>query len=321
MTGEDVYARLGSESLKRVIDGLAVARDALGAEFDRAVGILLGCSGKLIVCGIGKSGLIGQKLAATFSSIGMPSVFMHAVEALHGDLGIVEEGDVALLLSNSGTTDVVRLIPFLKQREVPIISILGNVESPLADESDVILDATVDRECDPHGLVPSVSTSVALALGDALAIVFMQARAVSPNDFAKLHPGGQLGRNLCLRVADLMQPLDNLAIVALETPLRDVVIGLTDRPQGAALVLDNNQALLGIITDGDVRRALQKFEDVFSLKAQDIMTSEPTCVDSQEILMQALGLMENRSRQISVLPVVDDGQCVGLLRLHDAYRH
>ena len=315
------YSRSAKESLKRVIAGLDLAHEALGGSFDEAVEIILKTRGKLVVCGVGKSGLVGQKLAATFSSTGTPAVFLHAVEALHGDLGLVGEGDTALMLSNSGSTELVRLVPFLKQRQLPVISILGKADSPLGELSDVIIEASAPRECDDHNIVPSVSTSVALALGDALAIALMQARAMSPKDFAMHHPAGQLGRNLCLRVTDVMQPLEVLAVVSVETYLRELVISLTDRPQGGALVLNDAQKLLGIVTDGDVRRALQGNEDVFALKTQDVMTSQPICVESHEILLNAIGLMENRERQISVLPVVEGDQCVGLLRLHDAYRH
>ncbi|MGB0371349.1 MAG: KpsF/GutQ family sugar-phosphate isomerase [Opitutales bacterium] len=309
------------ESIQRVINGLLSAQNALGEEFERAVACVLKTPGKLIVCGVGKSGLIGQKLAATFSSTGTPAVFLHAVEALHGDLGLVAEGDAALLISNSGSTELVRLVPFLKQRNLPIISILGKSDSPLGEVSDVILKAGIEQECDDHDIVPSVSTSVALALGDALAVALMQARSFSPNEFAKHHPAGQLGRNLSMRVEDVMQPLDHLSIITESTPMRSVVIGLTDRPQGAALVLSDKNQLIGLVTDGDVRRALQKVDDVFGLCAKDIMTADPIRVDSKEILLNAIALMENRERQISVLPVVHEDKCVGLLRLHDVYRH
>lgn len=321
MTQNNTHLKSAQESLSRVLEGITLLKDGLDSSFGEAVDTILGIPGKLVVCGVGKSGLIGQKLAATFSSTGTPAVFLHAVEALHGDLGLVSEGDAALLISNSGSTELVRLLPFLRQRNLPVISIIGNAQSPLGDGSDIVLKAHAPRECDSHNLVPTVSTSVSLAIGDALAVALMQAREMTPNDFAMHHPAGQLGRNLSMRVCDVMQPLDVLAIVQQETPLRDLVIALTDRPQGGALVLGGEDRLLGIVTDGDVRRALQDQEDVFSLKAVDIMTVMPVSVEADEILLNAIALMENRKRQISVLPVTKDGRCVGMLRLHDAYRH
>ena len=322
MNNPDPALLSGQTALARVIDGLTHVRARVGDSFSAAVEAIESAAGKVVVCGIGKSGLIGQKLAATFSSVGKPAFFLHAVEALHGDLGAVSAGDVALLISNSGSTEIVALIPFLKQRGVPTIAITGKADTPLGELSDICLEAGVPNECDDDGIVPSASTSAALALGDALAIAFKQSQAVSREDFAKNHPGGQLGRNLCLRVADVMQPTEKVAVVEAATGLRELVIQLTDHPQGAALVKHLDGTLAGIITDGDVRRALQSVDDVFALTAEQLMTGSPLSVAPKTLLVEAIRIMEHRPRQISVLPVVDEAQTIlGLLRIHDVYPH
>ena len=234
------------------------AASRIDASFSAAVDRLLAATGKIVVTGIGKSGLVARKISATFTATGSPSVFLHPAEALHGDLGVYEAGDPTILLSKSGATDeLLRLVPLLRRFESPLIGILGNPAGPLARMLDVVLDASVEREADAHDMVPTVSALVALSLGDALAVSLMGARDFQPADFGRLHPGGQLGRNLRLKVHDVMHHDDAVAWVPASASLKDVVIAMTRHNLGAACVVDANGALEGLITDGDLRRALQ----------------------------------------------------------------
>lgn len=305
-----------SQAIRQVADRL---NDSLA----KAVRTILSHQGKVVVSGIGKSGHIAQKIAATLSSTGTPAVFLHAAEAVHGDLGIYTPGDPSILISKSGATaELLRLVPILRQFRSPLIAILGNLNSPLAREADIILDARVDREADHLNLAPTCSSTAALALGDALAVALMHARRFTQQDFAQFHPAGQLGRNLWLRVADVMHQGKAVAWVSPEAPLRQVIIAMTERPLGAACVVDQDQMLLGIITDGDLRRSLLAYEDFRGVRAKDIMTRTPVSVSPQASLREAARLMEDRPSQISVLPVVDrdTGKCLGLIRIHDIYQ-
>ena len=243
------------------------AADRIPEPMVRACDIIVNHSGKVIICGMGKSGLIAQKIAATLCSIGNKAVFLHAAEAVHGDLGIYDPGDPTIVISKSGATEeMVRLIPILKEFNSPLIGILGNLKSPLADQMNVVLDASVSKEADPLGIVPTSSTTLTLAIGDALAAVLMSHRGFDHNDFAKLHPAGDLGRRLRLTVENIMQPIQKVATVKLDDNLRKVVIKMTEKPQGAALVMDGDSMLLGIVTEGDLRRCLAETKILISLK-------------------------------------------------------
>jgi arabinose-5-phosphate isomerase len=316
---------------------LSVARSVLQAEsraiaaaaarldqcLPRAVQLILDHQGKVVVSGVGKSGHIGQKIAATLASTGTPAVFLHAAEAVHGDLGIYTPGDPSILISKSGSTaELLRLVPILRQFRSPLIAIVGNPKSPLARQADIVMDAQVEREADTLNLAPTCSTTVALALGDALAVSLMHARQFSRQDFARYHPGGQLGRNLWLRVADVMHQGEDVAWVRLDTPLRQVIIAMTERPLGAACVVDEEFSLLGLVTDGDLRRALLAHEDIRQLRSADCMSRKPLTVAPEASLREAIRLMEDRSSQISVLPVLDPKtrRCLGLVRIHDIYQ-
>ncbi len=309
-------------ALELEAEALRVAASRLEGNLTEAVQLILAHKGKVIVTGLGKSGHIAHKIAATLCSTGTPAVFLHAGEAAHGDLGIYTPGDPTILVSKSGATaELVQLIPILRQFRSPLIGILGNLTSQLAQKVDIVLDARVAKEADPLDLAPTCSTTVALGLGDALAVALMRARQFSDMDFARYHPSGQLGRNLLLRVADVMHVGEEVAWVSPDDGLRDVVILMTRHPLGAACVIDTDHKLIGIITDGDLRRALQKHEDIRGLKAGQIMTSRPIAVSATLSLKEAGQVMEDRPSQISVLPVVDDEQrCVGLLRIHDIYQ-
>lgn len=276
--------------------------------------------GKVVVCGLGKSGLIAQKIVATLCSTGTKSVFMHASDALHGDLGIYNPGDPTILISKSGNTEeLIRLIPILREFDSPLIGIVSNMNSFIAKNVDIVLNGTIDREVDPLGIVPTASSLVAMAIGDALASVLMVKRGFKEKDFAKYHPGGQLGKQLGLVVKDVMHPIREVAILKENSSLSDVAILMTKKPLGAGLFLGKNKTLAGIITEGDIRKAI-----AFNKKTDDSMdvfiNRSPVTVSSSMAIHDAMKLMEDRQSQISVLPVVDNKKCVGLLRLHDLYQ-
>jgi arabinose-5-phosphate isomerase len=302
---------------------LEAASARLDGEFERAVDLLARHAGKVLVTGIGKSGIIAQKIAATLCSVGQPAVFLHPVEALHGDLGLYTPGDPTIVVSRSGNTaELLRLVTQLKAVASPVIGILGAPQSSLGVLMDVVLDASVRAEADPNNLAPTASASVAMGVGDALAIGLIERRGFTPADFARFHPAGQLGRNLLLRVSEVMHPLAQVATATATDPLRQVVIGMTSRPLGAACVLDSQGRLAGLITDGDVRRALRQHDDIRGVVAAEVMTARPAAISPGASVHEALRKMEDRGSQISVLPVVDEtGLCVGLLRLHDLYQH
>lgn len=307
------------------IEAEAVARAAkrLDGGVSRAVDLILGQPGKLVVTGLGKSGLVARKIAATLCSTGTSAIFLHAAEASHGDLGIYSPGDTTLMVSKSGTTkELLHLIPFLRELPSRRIGILGKPGSPLAAEMDVVLDASVEREADPENLAPTASATVALSLGHALAVALMRARNFTAQDFHRFHPGGHLGRSLRLTVRQVLHNRQEVAWAELEDSLKHVVIAMTRHPLGAACVEDSSGHLVGLITDGDLRRALQAHDDIRALCAADVMTLNPVTIRPDALLMDALNLMEDRPSQISVLPVVDPatGQCLGLIRLHDIYR-
>jgi arabinose-5-phosphate isomerase len=293
-------------------------------QIKRAIDMLAGCVGKVVLTGIGKSGFIARKIAATLTSTGTRAVFLHASDALHGDLGILDKSDVVLLVSNSGETDeVIAMLPYLKHRNVPLISIVGNLASTLASNSDVVLDASVDKETCPFNLAPTASTTVALAIGDALALTVMQIKGLTLEDFALNHPAGRLGKRLSLKVSDLMHSGDRNPTVSPATSWLEVVSSITRGGLGAVNVVSNGHVLAGIITDGDLRRVIQKSNpaDLMHLSAESFMTQNPVTVSPNELAYTALQVMENRPSQISVLPVIDTNHhCVGLLRLHDLVR-
>jgi len=288
------------------------------ASVNRALSLLSECKGKVVLFGVGKSGVIAQKIAQTLTSTGTVGVFVHPSDALHGSLGIITAGDVVVALSNSGETEeILSLLPALKQRDVSLIAIVGNTGSTLAQNADVVLDASVDQEACPLNLAPTTSTTVALAIGDALAMTLMQEKGLTAEDFASNHPAGNLGKRLTLRVADLMHENPGIQPAA---GWMEVVTTISKFGLGAVNVIDEAAHLKGIITDGDLRRVLERTtpENFTKLTAENMMTKNPITVGRETLAYDALQLMENRPSQISVLPVVDEsGVCLGLLRLHD----
>ncbi len=293
-------------------------------EIERTVKLLADCKGKIVILGVGKSGIIAQKIAATMTSTGTGAIHLHPSDALHGGIGIINSDDVVMLLSNSGETDeLIEMLPYLKRRRVPIIALVGNVNSTLANRADAVVDASVDQEACPLNLAPTTSTTVALALCDALAMTLMQVKGLTTDDFANNHPGGQLGKRLTLTVADLMHTGARNPTIAITARWVDAVKAITAGGLGAVNVVDDAGRLAGIITDGDLRRAIQNCDEtsLANLKCEELMTANPTVSSPELLAFNALQLMENRPSQISVLPVVDgNGFCVGLIRVHDIVR-
>ena len=324
MKEKDYFTQV-AELLRMEAEAVAEAARRLDrASVERAVGLLAGCRGKVVVTGVGKSGNIAQKVAATLTSTGSPAVFLHPSDAAHGGLGLVSADDVVVVLSNSGETEeVVAMLPHLEHRGVPLVAVVGNTRSTLARRAAVVLDASVAQEACPLGLAPTTSTTVALAIGDALAMTLMRVKKFEAEDFALNHPAGRLGKRLSLRVADLMHGGAQNPTARAGAPLLEVVQAITRGGLGAVSVVDEDGRLAGIVTDGDVRRALERrgLEGLGRLKADDIMTRRPVVAAPDLLAYAALKLMEDRPRQISVLPVADaDGRAVGLIRLHDIVR-
>jgi len=309
------------------IESEAIAQTAARLDHDqveRVIRLLAECKGKVVLLGVGKSGIIAQKIAATMTSAGTAALYLHPSDALHGGLGIVNSDDVVMVLSNSGETDeVIEMLPYLKHRQVPIVALVGNLNSTLARRADAVLDASVDQEACPLNLAPTTSTTVALALGDALALTLMQVKGLTLDDFAINHPGGRLGKRLTLRVADLMHEGAENPTIRTGAPWVEVVGAISNGGLGAVNVIDDRGCLAGIITDGDLRRAIQRSDhaSLEHLKGDDLMTRNPVVASPDLLAYDALRLMEDRPSQISVLPVVGaDRVCVGLIRLHDIVR-
>lgn len=308
---------------KRMLDmqahAIAGVKKRLDKSFELAVGLISECQGKVIVTGVGKSGIVARKIAATMSSMGTVAIFLHPADAAHGDLGVVKVQDIVLALSNSGCTEeILNLLPFLRKLKVRIIAIVGDTMSQLAQSADVVLDASVEREIDRLNLAPTASTVVSMALGDTIAAVLAEIKGFKREDFGLCHPGGQLGKRLLLKVEDLMHTGNENPVLDEDSSMEDILYELTSKRMGAVSLAQHGK-LVGIITDGDLKRKLQSSkEEFFELKARDIMTRRPVTVRPDASAMEALELMEARDTQISVLPVVDDGnQVKGILRLHD----
>jgi len=313
------------ELLKLESNAIAQTADRLNpSQVERVVDLLSKCKGKVVILGVGKSGIIAQKIAATMTSVGTAALYLHPSDALHGGLGIVQSEDVVIVLSNSGETDeIVAMLPYLQNRHVKIVAIVGNVNSTLARKAEAVLDASVDQEACPLNLAPTTSTTVALAIGDALAVTLMKVKGLTTDEFANNHPAGRLGKRLTLRVADLMHGDSENPTIATGSSWVDVVRGISKGGLGAVCVVDDAGNLAGIITDGDLRRAIEQttHDALGRLTCDDFMTRKPTVATPELLAFDALQLMENRPSQISVLPVVDGaGKCVGLIRVHDIVR-
>ncbi|ABB31514.1 KpsF/GutQ family protein [Geobacter metallireducens RCH3] len=311
------------EEARKVIrieaDALMALADSINGEFEQAVRRILSTKGRVVVTGMGKSGLIGQKIASTMASTGTPAFFLHPAEGIHGDLGMIMKGDVVIAISNSGETDeVVRILPIIKRLGASLISMSGNPKSSLAKAGDVFLDISVKEEACPLGLAPTASTTATLAMGDALAVALLLERGFRPEDFALFHPGGSLGKKLLLTVGDLMHAGDAVPIVTSDTPMRDALFVISSKGLGVTGVVDGSGALLGVITDGDLRRALSKGLAVLELPAGELMSRNPKRIKRGELAAKALQRMEQYSiTSLFVFEGDDDAQPVGVIHLHD----
>jgi len=314
-----------AELLKRAADVLRIESngilsiiDRLDDSFVRAVELMRSCRGKVVVTGVGKSGLICRKIAATLASTGTPSFFLHSGDGVHGDLGMVMKGDVVLAISNSGETDeILKLLPHFKQHGLKLIVMTGNLESTLAKAGDVVLNVRVKEEACPLGLAPTSSTTAALAMGDALAVVLLEDKGFNQEDFALRHPGGTLGRRLLLRVEDLMVRGEQLPLVQEETLVQDALFEITAKRLGVTGVADAKGKLVGVITDGDLRRGLESRGQILSLKAKEIMTRNPKTIPADTLATEAVSVMERFA--ITSLFVLENGsrKPLGVIHLHD----
>ena len=301
----------------RAVQALAERIDGL---FAQACRLCLAATGRVVVTGLGKSGHVGGKIAATLASTGTPAFFLHAAEAAHGDLGMVSRGDVVIAISNSGETpEVLMLLPHLKRLGLPVIAITGGSTSTLAQAATVNLDVSVAEEACPHNLAPTASTTATLAMGDALAIALLQARGFTPEDFARSHPGGSLGRKLLLHVADVMRSGDELPCVGPDTPLAAGLLEMSRKRLGLTAIVDDQRRVLGVFTDGDLRRVIDRQVDLHATHMHQVMTPDPRCINSQALAAEAVNLMERH--RITALLVVDASQqLVGALNIHDLLR-
>jgi arabinose-5-phosphate isomerase len=310
---------------KKVLETEAAAVQALieklNSGFEKAVDIIYSSKGRVVITGMGKSGLVGKKIAATLASTGTPSFFLHPAEASHGDLGMVTERDVVIALSNSGeTNELVGLIPFLKRFRVKLISMTGNPASILAKCSDVTLDVSVKEEACPMGVVPTASTTATMAMGDALAVALLVRRGLNEKDFALFHPGGSIGKKFFIKVKDLMHTGDKLPVVSEDTPMSMAVIEMSSKRLGHAIVVDRAKRIAGVITDGDVRRGLEKWRGkLFGMRAGKVMSKKPKTIAGEELAAKALSVMESRSITALVVPD-EEGRPVGIIHLHDLIR-
>jgi arabinose-5-phosphate isomerase len=314
---------MSTETAKKVLrieaEAIIEMMDRIDTRFEKAVEVLCACRGRVVVTGMGKSGIICKKIAATLSSTGTPALFLHPAEAIHGDIGMVVQGDVVLALSNSGETEeILKLLETLKRLGIPLISMVGNSQSTLARYSDVVLDVSIRREACPLGLAPTASTTAALALGDALAIALSERKGFRAEDFASLHPGGKLGKRL-LRVENLMHVGDEIPLVDVNTLMRDVIYEISRKKLGMTCVVRDGSLIAGIITDGDLRRLFQRGEHILSKTAEECMNPNPRVIDRAALAVTALQIMEER-KITSLLVASADGRIEGVLHLHDLWQ-
>lgn len=308
------------EVIRMEADAVASLESRIGADFQKAIDVLFACAGRIIVTGMGKSGIIARKIVATMNSTGTPAIFLHPSDAVHGDLGMVRGDDAVICISKSGDTQELRqLMPMFKRIGVPVIAMVGNLSSPLARMSDIVLDISVKEEACPHNLAPTTSTTVTLAMGDAIAVTLLEKKKFTADDFALFHPGGNLGKRLLLKVEELAITGDQVPVIGPGTSLKDAILEITAKRLGATCVTSDDGTLAGIITDGDLRRLLQKTSDVSGLTAAQVMTKDPKTIRAGKLASAALQEMEAHS--ITQLIIVDDRKRpVGVVHLHDLVR-
>lgn len=306
------------ELFDREIEELKRVRDKINEDMEKVVELILNSKGKVVITGIGKSGLIGKKIASTLASTGTHAIFMNSAEGLHGDLGMICPEDVVIGISNSGNSEeVLSLLPSIKRIGATLVAMTGNEKSPLGRAAKYILNIGIEKEGCPLNLAPMASATSTLVMGDALAAILIKRRNFKPENFAVYHPGGTLGRRLLMKVKDVMHSgEENLPLVSYDVTVDEVILTMTKKRLGAVCVM-SGEKMVGIITEGDLRRALSHKEKFFGMKAEDIMTRDFTQVDENIMAIEALDVMENRASQISVLPVMSNGHLVGLVRVHD----
>ncbi len=317
-TPETSIIEIGKNVLRKEAEAILQVMEGLDEAFERAVDIIFNCSGRVVLMGIGKSGIVCKKIASTLSSIGTPALFLHPADSLHGDLGMLQKGDVLIVASNSGETDeVVGILPWIKRMDIATIVITGNTDSSIAQYGDVVLSVNVEEAC-PFNVVPTSSTTATLAMGDAIAVALMEMRGFKIEDFAFLHPGGTLGRKLLLKVEDLMHAGNALPKVYQDTSMKHAIIEITSKRLGVVGVYNDREELIGIITDGDLRRAIEKHENILEKKASYIMKDNPKTIMKDSLAVYALKKMEEFS--ITSLFVIDkegDASPVGIIHIHD----
>lgn len=320
---EDVMLEQARQVLRMEAEAVLEQVERIDEHFKAAVEMIMACPGRTVITGMGKSGIIGRKMAATLASTGTPSFYLHPAEGIHGDLGMVTEGDVVIALSNSGETgEVLHILPSLRRIGAKLIAMVGNPNSTLAKNSDIVLNVGVTREACPLGLAPTSSTTAALAYGDALALALLSKRKFTASQFAVFHPGGSLGRKLLLTVEDIMHSGTENPLVKADISVQDALFVITDKGLGAVSVVDDDNKMLGVLTDGDIRRGLSKGVDFLKRPVTELMTASPKTITKEKLAAQALHIMEsNRPKPITVLPVVDaENQVIGLLHMTDLVR-
>lgn len=313
----EIIARV-KEVFQKEIDEVIKVRDRVGIEVEKCIKMILETKGKVVITGVGKSGHIGKKLAATFSSTGTLTIFMHSTEGLHGDLGMVHEDDLIIAISHSGNTEeVMSIMPSIKKIGCKVVAMTGNKESKLAKEADCVLDIGVEEEACSLNLAPTSSSTATLMMGDAIAITLMEIKKFMPEDFALYHPGGSLGRRLLLKVTDIMHKVEEIALCEENEGIDSILLKMTNKNLGAACIMKDDK-IVGIITEGDIRRALKNKENFFEFEAKDIMTTTFKSVKDDAMAIEAMQIMEKGKSKIYQLPVIDnEGKLVGLVRLHD----
>ncbi|HYE56062.1 MAG TPA: KpsF/GutQ family sugar-phosphate isomerase [Chitinophagaceae bacterium] len=317
MTPQDIQL-IGQRTIRSEAEAIAQLHQHINADFAKAVDAIIHCKGRIVVSGIGKSAIIAQKIVATLNSTGTPSVFLHAADAIHGDLGMVQQEDIVMILSKSGESPEIRvLVPLIKNFGNTLIAIAGNDQSYLVKQADIFLNTTVSQEACPNNLAPTSSTTAQLVMGDAIAVVLMELKGFGTEDFAKFHPGGALGKKLYLRVSDLY--IHNASPkVRPDASLKEVIMEISAKRLGATAVVNEHDEVIGIITDGDLRRMIEKDELLKTAKAQDIMSANPSTINADELAVEALDLL--RKRDISQLLVTGKNKYLGMIHLHDLVR-
>lgn len=308
------------ELLKKEAQAVEAIAEKLDENIDRALELILNCKGKIVITGMGKTGIIGRKISATFASTGTPSIFLHPAEAIHGDLGMVDDSDIVMMISNSGqTSELIEIFPYFKRKNIPVICLTGNPNSSLSRMSDAVIDIGVPKELEPLGLVPMASTTTALAMGNALATIVLQEKKFCHDDFALLHPGGTIGKCLLLAVSDVMHQGEENPIISENATFKEAILEMTSKGLGCVSIINEQGMLTGIITDGDLRRIFQNSESPFHEKVHMLMTKDPKAIKPETSGIEALEVMETYS--ITMIPIVDeDHKPIAMLHMHDLIR-